>query len=211
MYEKIRTNWFRAGAIFSALADAFGPDVERVAGMTAADFETFNDDRPLEELVEGFGIHDWLQNQINHVEQVEATIVSAGLEIAGERAAEVAANAAAGFGRTIGMQVAEGNGGPTSDASMLFKFLDSSHLETMPCTQIAEFGQNDGGHVYRHVSCPHLENWEQGGGNAKVMCDVVRAWFNGFCKGAGSGIVHKPGPRIVDGDRHCEDYFVAEG
>lgn len=210
MYSKIRVVWMRTGATLEALVNQYGEEVEKAAGVARSDFQTFNGDRPLDELVADRAIHDWLQWQIDTVEQVEGRVMVAAQKVGGDGALQVVCDAARAYGEGVGKEAASEAGGFAGTAEELFRLLDAQHLETMPCTQVTEFGQMDGKHVYRHLACPHLENWKASGAEPKAMCQMVTAWMSGFTSGAGKDLHHEPGQRIVDGQDRCEDFFVAK-
>lgn len=207
MYQKIERRYRRLDHLLRRLVELHGAGAIAGSELPAAGLGELNDGTPLESLVQGFGIHDFLQQQINAVEQAEARLLRAvcdNLNGSHDKALEDLYSAARDFGRTSAReQIGEPAAGEVVNLQVL---VDTLHLEAMPCTPVAE-GANDGeDFVYRHVQCPHLENWQAAGAEPALMCQLERAWLAGIAEAAGHD--HTPGTTIIDGAKACEDRFT---
>lgn len=205
IYQKIERRHRRVNEMVRTVRERHGEALLEGSGIPAAGLGELNDGQPLESLVRGFGIHDFLQQQIGAVECAEGSLLKAACAN-GDRDAVLEDLKAAVH--AFGKREAEACLAASEEPLDLPALIDSLHLEAMPCSPVVEGATNDGTFVYRHVQCPHLANWQAIGVEPELMCAVERSWLAGIAETLGCR--HEPVSSLLGGANVCEDRFSSQ-
>ncbi len=154
----------------------------------------------LAELVEGNSIHQSLYGLISKVEVFEASLV----EAAGDDY-EIVKKAAEENGKEAAEKAVAKEGARPEDLESIYRFINDSQLEGMPCDPGAEVEPLDANRLaYRHIACNHISNWEYTNCPSSKMCGINNAWLKGFISGLNGDAEYTVEKTIADGAESCE-------
>lgn len=207
MHKKIKISEAREKAIVEALKEKFGKEAEDTLAELYKKYPPAQDEnKSLEELLEDKPIHSGIQGLIDDVETREAAIVAAFYKKFGEKAKEVASQAAFQHGlRCAQSALREKSLGPqNSSPGRAFELLLDNFCDGMPCDRGAQvLDENERHIVWDHSICIHGRYWDTAGAPPKAMCDIIMSWIAGFGKGINSSIAHRRQKCIAHGDDVC--------
>ncbi len=153
----------------------------------------------LAELVEGNSIHQSLYGLISKVEVFEAGLV----EAAGDDY-EIIKKAAEENGKEAAEKAVAKEGARPEDLESIYRFINDSQLEGMPCDPGAEVEPLDANRLaYRHIACNHISNWEYTSCPSSKMCGINNAWLKGFISGLNGDAEYTVEKTIADGAKSC--------
>lgn len=119
------------------------------------------DNRPLEEIIDQSNIHGWLQSKIAQAELRLAFVVTKLINKNSDYITEL---------KKIAFSFGAANSVPeNSTASDIFKYLNDSLIDGMPCDRVNELVESDEKQViWRQNLCVHSSYWAEVGGNVDV-------------------------------------------
>lgn len=186
MFDKIKTAAGRSRAVIDAFKNRFGVEAEETINATLPDGPVDFGDAKLEELLGDNPIHQFLQELIDRVETVEATLVTALLYRFPEESRELLSDAFRKHGEETAHKVA--NDGSEAGLQTIANSLGQIYLEGMPCDQVSSFSlKGERSMQVDHTNCLHREKWETVGAPTEIMCELLDEWVLGFARGLNSG------------------------
>lgn len=174
LYHKIRFQEERTDSIARLAAGKNWTD------KTGIETETETEERPLEDLIDQDNIHGWLQARITEAEMRYAALVTGLLREDPARLDDLK-EAAYAFGKEHADDAGEsviripGMAGEETDAFRLYRQLDASLLNGMPCDGVnVVTGQSEDELSFEETKDLHSSFWEEAGGSGDIY-RVLRA------------------------------------
>ncbi len=158
----------------------------------------------LAELVGDASIHQFMYSLISKVEVFEAGLV----EAAGEDY-ETVRKGVEEHGKLSAQEAVGRQGEKPEDLESLYKYINDSQLEGMPCDPGAMVEpMDDGSLAYRHTACNHIQNWEYTNCPSSKMCGIHNAWLKGFVSGLNDAAEYSVDETIADGAQTCSAFIT---
>lgn len=149
---------------------------------------------PLESIIDQTNIHGWLQSRITSAELRQAALVTAILDSQPDLK-----GALIELYNQQGKAASSSYEGQPTTPEELYKAVNDSVLEGMPCDRVDELISSDEKElIWRTTACLHEPYWDQVKGDVQHFYDLREAWIKSFVEGLNpkftyvkSGNVHK--------------------
>lgn len=171
LYNKIRLQQAIVDEIYE-LGDKNGISLEKECNRLYGTFEN----KPLEDMIDHGNIHGWLQDCISQVEYKYAYSVTRLMQEKPELFQSikdiVSINA-----KNLAITLKEF----PYDASGIFKAIEDSLLDGMPCDHVNRVLKQDNREVvWLRRLCVHSRYWDEVGGDIKIYYELREAWVEAF-------------------------------
>jgi len=139
------------------------------------------DSKPLEEMIDHYNIHGWLQEKVSQAEYKYAycvkTLLIKDLSLL---------NVLTGLLNTKGKELGEAVKETCTTAPLLFKVITDNLLDGMPCDHVNMIIENsDDRVVWKRSLCVHAGYWDEVGADISIYYRLREAWISGLAEECG--------------------------
>jgi len=132
--------------------------------------------KSLEEMIDHYNIHGWLQERVSQVEYKYAYCITKLLE-SNPGVSEQLKSILNSFGSRLALTLKDNN----PNAITIFKAISDNLLDGMPCDHANRLiEQSEDMVIWTRSVCVHSSYWEEVGGDVKVYYELRDAWLKGL-------------------------------
>lgn len=212
MLYKVIVSKNRKGALTSTLYKEYGADIIAIPGKEKKHSFLSNGRDIMADLLKGEPPKQWLQKQIDEVEEEEGLLIANVIKKYGQQGKDFIKTIAYEHGMVTGWKALESTKPPKRSVIDLYRLLDEYFLDGWPdqySKKITQFKERV--IVCHHSCCVHLRNWQKAEAPFEDMCEISGAWIEGFCRAfsqtTGETIEYKRKKSLAWGDPFCEEVF----
>lgn len=208
MLYKIGVSKNRRQVLTSTLCNKYGIDIIVVPEKESKDFFPSNGKGILLDLVKGEPPKQWIQKQIDKVEEEEGLLIANVIRIYGQQGKDLIKKIAYEHGIVTGSGALRWVKSSRKTVTELYNLLDQYLLDGWPDQYSKKITISEKRIIICcHNCCVHLKNWQKAGVSSKDMCEISAAWVEGFCRAFSRTIEYKRKKSLAWGDPRCEEVF----
>ncbi|NLC20271.1 MAG: hypothetical protein GX757_13850 [Clostridiales bacterium] len=171
LYNKIERQQQLVEELFS-LGKEQGVDLEAECQALYGSF----DKKPLEEMIDHYNIHGWLQERVSQVEYQYAYCISKLIKIHSDIYQTLIA-----IHKSNGAKLALMLKDENTNAIGIFKAVSDNLLDGMPCDHANRLlEQSEDELIWQRELCVHSSYWNEVGGDVKLYYELRDAWLTGL-------------------------------
>lgn len=171
LYNKIERQQQLVEELFS-LGKEQGVDLEAECQALYGSF----DKKPLEEMIDHYNIHGWLQERVSQVEYQYAYCISKLIKIHSDIYQTLIA-----IHKSNGAKLALMLKDENTNAIGIFKTVSDNLLDGMPCDHANRLlEQSEDELIWQRELCVHSSYWNEVGGDVKLYYELRDAWLTGL-------------------------------